>query len=67
MGGGEKQQPEIRLGLLGYSRAGQTTRVPEVFFSFAEIHFGGDVSGSALPTRLWPKAEAMSGEVRGSL
>ena len=35
------------------------------FFSFAEIEFGGDVSGSAVPTRLRPKAEAVNGESRG--
>ena len=35
------------------------------FFSFAEIEFGGDVSGSAVPTRLRSKAEAVSGESRG--
>ena len=30
-----------------------------------EIEFGGDVPGSAVPTRLRPKAEATSGEARG--
>ena len=30
-----------------------------------EIEFGGDVSGSAVPTRLRPKAEGTSGEARG--
>ena len=37
------------------------------FFSLAEIEFGGDVSGSAVLTRLRPRSEATSGEARGSL
>ena len=66
-GRGRKATARNTSWFLGYSSAGQTTWVPEVFFSFAEIQFGGDVSRSALPIRLWPRFEATSGEARGSL
>ena len=64
-GGGEKQQPEVRVGCLATQVLDKLPGYQSFFFSFAEIEFGGDVSGSAVPTRLRPKAEAVSGEARG--